>query len=152
MLHSYTKILVHLIRATLHREKTLVREIRLPLKNHFLEYARAHEIMLKAINVQIDHVHALIDLQSTQKIEEIVKLLKGESSHWINAQHLVHGKFSWQRGYGAFSISPAHSKSVEEYISVQDEHHKTKTFADEYKNILQKYGFSLLETDESVEE
>ncbi|MBI3365408.1 MAG: transposase [Ignavibacteriae bacterium] len=87
----------------------------------------------------------LIHLRSNQKIDDIVKLLKGESSHWINAENLIRPKFSWQRGYGAFSISSSHVEAIREYIQNQEEHHRKKTYREEMISILRKYGF---ESDE----
>ena len=107
-------------------------------------------IHIDTINVQIDHLHVLVALSRDQKIDDIVRLLKGESSHWINSEDIIRQKFSWQRGYGAFSLSPSHLKSVRAYIRNQDEQHRKKTFAEEYQPILKKYGFADLESDESV--
>ncbi len=73
-----------------------------------------------------------------------MKLLKGESSHWINENNLISQKFNWQRGYGAFSVSPSHLTVVRKYIANQDEHHRTKTFLEEYNTILKKYGLDPL--------
>jgi len=108
--------------------------------------------VLDVLNVQSDHVHLLVHLQSNQNIDHIVKLLKGESSHWINAENLTRQKFSWQRGYGAFSLSPSHLDAVRHYIKNQDEHHRKKSFKEEFNVILKKYGFSTLQTDKSVPE
>jgi putative transposase len=150
MLHSYTKILVHLVWATKNRERVLTKEVRPLVQRHISEYARENQIALEALNVQMEHVHALINLSSNQKVEDVVKLLKGESSHWINDENMIAQKFSWQRGYGAFSVSPSHYERLKLYINNQDEHHRRKTFAEEYQTILRKYGFSEAETDESV--
>ena len=150
MLHSYTKIFVHLIWATKNREKVLTKEVRPLLQKHIALYARENETELDALNVQIEHVHALINLLSNQKVEEIIKLLKGESSHWVNERNMIPQRFSWQRGYGAFSVSPSHYERVKSYINNQDEHHRRRSFTEEYRTILRKYGFSEKETDESV--
>jgi N-acetyl-anhydromuramyl-L-alanine amidase AmpD len=68
-------------------------------------------------------------------------LLKGESSHWINSENLINPKFSWQRGYGAFSISPSHIDAVGTYINNQNEHHRKKTYMEEVTALLAKYGY-----------
>ena len=151
MLHSYNKIYVHLIWATRNREKMLTKDIRPLVNRHIAQYSKDNGIVLEALNVQMEHVHALINLATNQKVEDIAKLLKGESSHWINEKNMIRPKFSWQRGFGAFSVSPSHLERVKSYISNQDEHHRRKTFAEEFAIILQKSGFSLKETDESVQ-
>ncbi len=152
MLHSFTKIYIHLIWSTKARERLLMKDIRPVVKEHILEYAEVKNIKILSINVQIEHVHALVSLSSDQKVDDVVKLIKGESSHWINSESLIRPKFSWQRGYGAFSISTSHVDVVKRYIMNQDEHHRMKSFGDEFKTILQKHGYSTLETDESVSE
>ena len=69
------------------------------------EYAEANGIYMKINYVNPEHVHALIDLPTRYSIEDVFKLLKGASSHWINENALLRGKFGWGRGYGAFSVS-----------------------------------------------
>jgi putative transposase len=150
MLHAYVKMFIHVVWATKDREKLLTKEVRRLVREHLANYASDNDIRFEAVNVQSDHVHALLNLQSEQRVGDIVKLLKGESSHWINERDLISRKFSWQRGYGAFSISPSHYEIVKTYIMNQEEHHRKKTFVDEYRAILRKYGFPLIETDESV--
>lgn len=143
MLHSYTKLYVHLIWGTKDRFNYFNKEIRDIVKNHILKYAKDNNIEILSINIQSDHLHLLISLRSDQKVDEIVKRLKGESSHWINSENIIKPKFSWQRGYGAFSISSSHLEAVKNYIKNQDEHHKKVSFIDEYKKILTKYGYSI---------
>lgn len=145
MLHSYTKIYIHLIWSTKNRERLLTKDIRPKLCQHLLENAKEKDITIDTLGIQIEHIHMLIHLRSDQKIDDIVKLLKGESSHWINAENLIRPKFSWQRGYGAFSISSSHVEAVREYIQNQEEHHRKKTYREEMISILRKYGF---ESDE----
>lgn len=151
MLHSYTKIIVHFIWATKNRQKLLSKEIRAVVQAHIANCAKENNILLDSISVQTDHVHALIYLLSTQQVDQITKLIKGETSHWINENNMIPQKFSWQRGYGAFSVSPSHADIIRNYIKNQDEHHRRKTFHEEYNAILKKYGFTpISETDESV--
>jgi len=143
MLHSYTKLYVHLIWGTKNRFNYFNKEIRDIVKDHILKYAKVNNIEVLSINIQSDHLHLLISLRSDQKVDDIVKRLKGESSHWINSENIIKPKFSWQRGYGAFSISSSHLEAVKNYIKNQDEHHKKVSFIDEYKKILTKYGYSI---------
>ena len=150
MLHSFVKLYIHVSWSTKKREKVLTKELRPKLHRHILNYARENQIQIDSLSNQIEHVHALLTIQSDRKLEDIVRLLKGESSHWINSENLTQGKFSWQRGYGAFSISSSHVAAVRKYIENQDEHHRKKSYGEEYASILQKYGFNVPETDESV--
>ncbi len=87
-----------------------------------------------------DHAHALIDLPTNLTIEEAVHLLKGSSSHWINQNKLVRGRFAWGRGYGAFSVSSSDVSRVSHYIANQEEHHRKRTFEEEYQLFVRRYG------------
>ena len=107
---------------------------------HLREYAESKGIYMKLNFVNADHVHALIDLPTNLAIEEVLKLFKGESSHWVNEQNLVPGKFAWQRGYGAFSVSQSGVDEVCAYIAGQEEHHRKLSFVDELKLFVKRYG------------
>ena len=102
---------------------------------------------MKINYVNAEHVHALIDLPTKYSIEEIVKLFKGASSHWINQNRVVAAKFSWGRGYGAFSVLQSNVDHVSKYIASQEEHHRKKTFAEEYEKFVRAYGLQLRHQD-----
>ena len=95
---------------------------------------------MKINYVNPEHVHALIDLPTSLCTEELMQLFKGSSSHWINETNLVPGKFGWGRGYGAFSVSQSGLAEVARYIADQEEHHRKKSFAEELKLLVQRYG------------
>jgi putative transposase len=90
--------------------------------------------------VNADHVHALIDLPTDASIENVVQLLKGSSSHWINSNDIVQGRFAWGRGYGAFSVSESNVDTVAKYIATQAAHHRMRTFSDELKEFCERHG------------
>ena len=79
-------------------------------------------------------------MSEKHSLENIVKNIKGESSHWINQNSLSSSRFAWQTGYSAFSISIDKVQRVKEYIKNQKEHHKKRTFAEEYAEFLRIYG------------
>ena len=141
MQHSFVKNWVHLIWTTKKRERVLHPNLRLALFNHFIEKSLKNEILLEKMNVQPEHIHLLFNLPANKKLQDIVKQLKGESSRWINENGLIPGRFQWQRGYGAFSVSASQMETVKNYIHNQDEHHKRRTFTEEYDVFLEKYGF-----------
>jgi REP element-mobilizing transposase RayT len=87
-----------------------------------------------------DHVHLAVRLCRTVAIAELVEELKTSSSKWIKTQRAGLHKFSWQRGYGAFSIGTNELDSLIAYIASQEEHHKVRTFQEEYLALLKKYG------------
>ncbi len=140
-LHSYSKCWLHLIWGTLNREKILSsKEIRNQLSSYLYEYAASKSIYMKKNFVNNEHVHALIELPTSMSIEGIMHLIKGNSSHWINENKLTCTKFSWGRGYCALSISESGISKVVKYIESQEEHHRAKSFADEYQAFIKAYG------------
>jgi hypothetical protein len=89
-----------------------------------------------------DHVHVFFGMRPTQSLSELMQAVKGDSSKWINEKRLSRGRFSWQEGYGAFSYSKSHVPAVIRYIRNQEEHHKTRSFLDEYHDFLRKFGIA----------
>lgn len=87
-----------------------------------------------------DHVHLALRLSRTVTLADLVSELKTSSSKWLKEQSPGLSKFSWQRGYGAFSIGPKDLEAVMVYIDGQEEHHRTRTFQEEYRGFLQRYG------------
>jgi putative transposase len=139
-LHSYSRCWLHLVWATLERKPLLTKTATAKLSEFLTSYAKEKGIYMRINYVNSDHVHALIDLPVNRPIEEALQLLKGGSSHWINEQNLVPGKFGWQRGYGAFSVSHSHVEEVGKYIANQEEHHRKRTFSEELELFVNKYG------------
>ena len=146
-LHSYSKCWLHIIFGTLNREKVLHKEARIRLSHYLYEYSKEENIYMKINYVNSDHVHLLIDLSTGLTIENAVRLFKGSSSHWINEEDLLHSKFSWGRGYGVFSVSESSVNKVGSYIAGQEEHHKLKSFTEEYKEFIEKYGMRYLDDE-----
>lgn len=144
-LHSYSKCWLHIIFGTLNREKILPKEARIALSEYFYNYSKGKSIYMKINYVNADHSHLLIDLPTSLSIEEVVQLYKGSSSNWMNKSDLLKTKFNWGRGYGVFSVSESAVSKVCEYIAKQEEHHKAKSFADEYKAFITKYGMKYVE-------
>jgi REP element-mobilizing transposase RayT len=83
----------------------------------------------------------LISLGVDQTIQNILQLLKGESSFWINKNKLTKEKFEWQDEYFAVSVSESMVDKTRDYVKNQEEHHQKKTFQDEYEEFISKYGF-----------
>jgi REP element-mobilizing transposase RayT len=140
----YTKIMVHLVWCTKNRAPLLSNEIRPAVLDHFRCNAIQKGIFIESVNGLPDHVHCLVSLGIDQNISKIVGLIKGESSHWINQEKLVKGKFAWQDEYFAVSVSESGIRKVEDYIRNQEAHHRKKSFQDEYDEFFRIYGFSRL--------
>jgi hypothetical protein len=89
-----------------------------------------------------DHVHLFFGMRPTQSISDLMRDVKGDSSKWINEKGLARGRFVWQDGYGAFSYSRSHVPAVIQYIRNQEQHHRKRTFIDEYHELLNKFDIS----------
>lgn len=141
MLHSFVRNYLHITWAVKDRLRIIRAKTKVELKDFIIEKSKENECPVLALNIQPEHLHLLIDLPSNQCLSDIVQSLKGSSSHWLNEQKLVQGKFSWQRGYGAFSVSASQLDVVKNYIRNQDEHHGRKSFEEEYNEWKRYYGF-----------
>ncbi|HEX9828859.1 MAG TPA: IS200/IS605 family transposase [Bacteroidota bacterium] len=137
----YTRIWIHLIWSTKNREAILKKELRETIFQHITANAKEKRIYLDCINGYVDHVHTLIGLKADQSIAKVAQLLKGESSHWVNEEKLTPKKFEWQDEYIAVSVSESAIDKVRVYIGGQEEHHRKKSFSEEYQEFVIKYRF-----------
>ena len=137
----FVRVWIHLVWSTKNRQPFLTKEIRNKVFSHIKENAKEKKIFLDCINGEVDHVHCLLSLGTDQNISKILMLLKGESSHWINENKLCKTPFEWQDEYFAVSVSESQIDAVRKYIAGQEEHHRKKTFAEEYDEFMQKYDF-----------
>ena len=135
------KVWIHFVWSTKNRQPFLTGEIRPKVFRHIRENAREKDIHLDFINGYVDHVHCLISLSTDQTIEKIMQLIKGESSFWINKNRLCKTKFEWQDEYFAVSVSESMLESARNYIANQEEHHRTKSFAEEFEGFMKRAGF-----------
>lgn len=141
---GYTKMWVHLVWATKRREPVLDKAIRVRIFAHIRENALNKNIHIDFINGWVDHIHILVSLDADQTIANILQLIKGESSYWINKNKLLPQKFEWQDDYFAVSVSESGINSVREYIKNQEKHHARKTFQQEYDEFMERYEFALI--------
>lgn len=91
-----------------------------------------------AIGGIADHIHLLVSLKSKHRLDYFLRDLKADSSGWVHRE--LGKKFEWQKGYGAFSVSPTNVAAVKRYVLNQEEHHRLKTFEDEYVELLEASG------------
>lgn len=141
----WIKVWIHFVWSTANHEPLLRDEIRTSVFQHIRENARAKGIFIDMINGYFDHVHCLISLGSDQTLEELMRLIKGESSHWINQNKLTMTKFRWQKEYFAVSVNPAGLDSVRRYIANQEVHHRNSSFKQEFQDFLERAGFEKFE-------
>ena len=141
----YVKVWIHLVWSTKNRQPFLKDDIRPTVFQHMRDNAKKKDIFLDFINGYREHVHALVSLGTEQTISNIVKLMKGESSYWINQNNLIDLKFEWQHEYFAVSVCESLLDKTRDYIRNQEEHHRKKPFDDEFELMLEKYGFQRFE-------
>lgn len=138
---SWVRVWMHLIFTTKNRTPYLnTKEVRSEVFNHIKKNATQKEIWLDCVNGYEDHVHCLISLGREQSISKVAKLIKGESSFWVNQSGLLNSKFQWQDDFWAVSVSESHLEAVRTYIQNQEEHHKKVSFKEELDQFLKKYG------------
>lgn len=133
-------ILIHVVFSTKQRFKLLKPVWRDDLFAYMGGIASQHKsTLIRSGGVQ-DHVHLLLKIHPSFAIADAIKLLKGNSSKWINENRKTPARFEWQRGYGAFSVSESMSDTVKRYIDNQEEHHRQQSFKDEYLAFLRKHN------------
>lgn len=135
----YLRVWIHIVFLTKNREPFLSENIRYKVINHIIENCKEKGIFLQAINGYTDHIHCLVSLDKEQSISRVVHLIKGESSNWINKEQLIEQKFMWQDDYFAVSVSESQYKTVVDYIKNQEQHHKKKSFSEEFDEFINKY-------------
>ena len=140
MSHSFTKIWLHVVFSTKDRQPAITSSLAPKLYFFMNKELGTLGCSTIIVNGMPDHVHALFGLSAQKSIADVVKQIKGASAHWINHDNLLPQKFSWQTGYGAFSVSESQLAKVHTYISNQQEHHRNKTFVQEWKALLQVHN------------
>jgi putative transposase len=138
--HSYSRCWIHLIWGTLNRERLLNKNAASQVSRFLSDYAETKGVYMKINYVNADHVHVLVELPTSLSVENLVQLFKGSSSHWINTNNMITGKFAWGRGYGAFSVSQSNIARVAAYIAGQEAHHRLRSFSDELKEFIKRNG------------
>jgi putative transposase len=139
MPQSLSKVIVHVIFSTKNREPWLDRDMRPRIHAYLATLCRDLGAELVRVGGIADHVHIVTTLPRTASQAEVVEHIK-KASKWIKALDARYRGFFWQRGYGAFSVSPSQLDAVLQHIGAQQEHHRTRTFQEEYRNFLHKRG------------
>jgi putative transposase len=140
MSQSFTKLWIHAIWATKHRQELIDFSIEKKLYDFIWQELTELGCPVRIINGMPDHVHVLF-LQNPQKtISDIVKQVKGSSSHFINREELILEKFAWQTGYAAFSVSQSQLDAVYHYVKNQKQHHLKKNGQDEFDEFVKLHG------------
>lgn len=138
--HSLNKIYIHIVFSTKHRQ-ALIKDV---IKDDLFSYIGGICRNLECHPVQIggyrDHVHILCFLSKKTTVVELLEKVKSHSSKWIKTKGTGFENFYWQNGYGAFSVNPSEIEVVKNYILNQEEHHRKKSFQEEFVAFLKKYN------------
>ena len=137
--NTYTQLYVHLIFATQNRLNVINPSIKDNLQKYITGIIKNKKSVLLAMNMVSDHLHILISQNPNEALSDIVRDIKSYSSKHINEQGWLVGKFHWQTEYGAFSYSKSQVDTIKRYIENQEEHHKKKSFREEYLEFLKSY-------------
>ena len=135
----FSQIYIQFVFAVKGRENLLQKPWRNEVFKYMLGIIKAKNQKPIIVNGVTDHVHLFIGLKPVMPLSDLVRDIKNNTSNFINEMKLVMGKFSWQEGYGAFSYSHSQLDTVYQYVLNQEEHHKKKTFREEYIDFLQKF-------------
>jgi putative transposase len=139
MPNTYTQLYIQIVFTVQGKQNLIPKKHREELHKFITGIVSSRNQKLIAIFAMPDHVHIFIGIKPNISISDLVRDIKAGSSKFINDNKWLPGKFSWQEGFGAFSYSHSHIDSVVKYILNQEEHHKTKTFKEEYLDFLNKF-------------
>lgn len=141
---THTSLHFHVVFSTKGREPSIQAEVQAKLHAYLGGVIRGLEGVPHAVGGVADHVHVLMGLKATHTLSDVMRELKSESSRWLKSECALHG-FSWQEGYGAFSVGAEDLESVRAYVLNQAERHRSKSFQVEYVAMLRR---GLVEHDE----
>jgi putative transposase len=140
MPQSLSIVILHIIFSTKNREPWLHSDVRPRMHAYLATICRDVDADFVRVGGAADHVHIVTTLPRTLSQAQLIERIKKASSKWIKPLDVRYRSFFWQRGYGAFSVSPSQLDSVLEYVNKQQDHHRTRTFQEEYRELLRKHG------------
>ena len=139
MPNTYSQIYIQIVFAVKGRQNLISKNNREELHKYITGIVQSREQKMLAIFAMPDHVHILVGMKPNLSISDLVRDIKAGSSKYINDNKWIQGKFNWQEGFGAFSYAKSQQDIVVKYILNQEEHHKTKSFKEEYLEFLEKF-------------
>ncbi len=140
MPNTYSQIYLHIVFAVQFRQYLLPQQHKEELHKYFTGLITKRGSKLLAINCMPDHTHLFIGYKPTISLPDLVKEIKVASNQFINRKRWINGRLKWQEGYGVFSFSQSQIDTVINYIKRQDQHHKKRTFREEYIQLLKKFN------------
>jgi REP element-mobilizing transposase RayT len=145
MANSYTQIHIQAVFVVKYRAAVISHSWKDELYKYITGIVQAHGHKMIIINGMPDHMHVLLGMRPTQSLSDLMQDIKGSSSKWINERRFTKTRFEWQPGYGAFSYSKSELQNVIDYIKNQENHHRKKSFMEEYRGLLNEF---LIDFDE----
>ena len=139
MANTYTQIHIQCVMAVKFRDSVIAPTWKERLHQYITGIVQNCGHKMLSINSMPDHLHMLFGFRPTQSLSDLMRVVKGESSEWVNDQKFLSFLFRWQEGFGGFSYARSQISVVANYIERQEEHHKRRTFLEEYKNMLDKF-------------
>jgi len=136
MSHSYVHNPIHVVFSTKERHRLIPKEMQTRLWAYLAGVCKNQKIFVHEIGGMEDHLHMLIEIPLTLAYSEAIQEIKTSSSRWMGR------RFAWQRGYGVFGVSASNVNRVVRYIQRQEEHHRKRTFEQEYIALLEKHGIA----------
>jgi len=137
---SYVKVMIHSVWGTKNREPYLIKDVKQRVIEHIKSNAKEKKIYIDTIDGYVEHLHCLFALNADMTISKALQLIKGESAFWINDNKVTKTKFEWADEYFAVSVSESMIDKVRVYIRNQEEHHRKKTFQEEYDEFIRAYN------------
>jgi REP element-mobilizing transposase RayT len=138
---AYVRNWLHCVWGTKNRTSFITYQNKKEIIAHIRDNAKDKGIYIDFINGHSEHIHCIISLGADQALAKVMQLIKGESSFWINKFSMSKDKFEWADEYFAVSVSESQIDKVREYIKNQEEHHRKKTWEEEYKEFIRNYKF-----------
>ncbi|HEV7745324.1 MAG TPA: IS200/IS605 family transposase [Pyrinomonadaceae bacterium] len=145
MANTFSQIYIQTVFAVSNRQSLIKPEFKEDLYKYISGIVRNQGQKLIANNGVEDHVHILIGLRPAMALADLVREIKADSTNFINKKKLVHGRFSWQEGYGAFSYGHSQLETIIRYIQNQEKHHARRSFRAEYLTLLRKFDIAFEE-------
>ena len=139
MANTYTQIHIQCVMAVKYRASLIQPNWKDQLQKYMTGIVQNYGHKMLAINNMSDHMHMFFGFRPNQSLSDLMRIVKSESSKWINEKRFTPAAFNWQEGYGAFSYSRSDVNKVAEYVLNQEEHHRRKTFLEEYEQFLKQF-------------
>ena len=139
MPNTYTQLYIQFVFAVKHRDALITESLREPVQKYITGIVQNNRHKLLSIYCMPDHTHVFLGLNPAQSISSLAADMKSNSAKWINSEKLCKFHFNWQDGYSAFSYHKDLIPVIGKYVDNQKEHHKKKTFREEYLDLLREF-------------